>query len=197
MSVTRLVFPLHPSQDQRQRLIELQSLFAEACSWLARTVRETRCWNRVALHHLAYRQLRETFPQLGSQMACNVIYSVCKSARQVYQGENSPWKVDSKDESVLLPLLRFAPTAPVYFDQRTLSVRKGRLSLYTLDGRMQFDIRLEQEQAHLFETTTPKETVLARGREGFFLTFFFEKPAPKEQSAVLPDYLLVQEAAAS
>lgn len=192
MLITRLVCPLNPSQDHMQRLIELQTLFAEACCWLALTVRETRCWNRVALHHLAYRQLREKYPQLGSQMACNVIYAVCRSARQVYQGENSPWKVE-KDGTAPLPLLRFAPTAPVYFDQRTLSVRKGSLSLFTLDGRMQFDIRLDAAQAHWFETAAPKETVLQRGREGFSLTFFFEKPERQEQqSAALPDYLQVQ-----
>ena len=185
MQATRLVFSLHPDQDQTQRLVELQSLFAEACSWLAQTVRETRCWNRVALHHLAYRQLREQFPQLGSQMACNVIYAVCRAARQVYQGENSPWKLDKNPEAPL-PLLQFAPTAPVYFDQRTLSMRKGCLSLYTLGGRMQFDVQLSAKQAQLFESGTPKETMLDRNRDGFFLTFFFEKPTRKEQSAVLP-----------
>lgn len=196
MSITRLVCPLNPSPDQMQRLIELQTLFAEACTWLARTVRETRCWNRVALHHLAYRQLREKYPQLGSQMACNVIYAVCRSARQVYQGENSPWKVD-KDGTAPLPLLGFAPTAPVYFDQRTLSVRKGGLSLFTLDGRMQFDIQLNAAQVRLFESASPKEAVLQRGSEGFSLTFFFEKPMPQKQSANLPAYLQVQSVAAS
>lgn len=179
-----------------QRLVRLQTLFAEACTWLAGLVRETRCWNRVALHHLAYRQLREKYPQLGSQMACNVIYSVCRSARQVYQDEKSPWKVD-KEGIKPLPQLRFAPTAPVYFDQRTLSVRKGCLSMYTLDGRIQFNIPLQEEYAQLFETASPKETVLDKTKDGFYLTFYFEKPTFDGPGDALPNYLFVHGAPAA
>jgi hypothetical protein len=42
---------------------------------------------------MAYKPLRERFPQLGSQMACNVIYSVSRAARHVYQHPSSPYNV--------------------------------------------------------------------------------------------------------
>lgn len=67
---------LQTSQEQKARLHELQQLFARACNALAPTVRDSRCWNRVVLHHMTYKALREQFPALGSQMACNAIYSV-------------------------------------------------------------------------------------------------------------------------
>jgi hypothetical protein len=66
---------LNTSPRQHQQLRQLQQAFAAVCNALAPLVRETRCWNRVALHHMAYKQLRERFPELGSQMVCNAIYS--------------------------------------------------------------------------------------------------------------------------
>ena len=71
-----LRIPLETTPAQVQRLLQLQQGFAQLCNALAPLVQQTRVWNRVALHHLAYRQLREAFPQMGSQMVCNAIYSV-------------------------------------------------------------------------------------------------------------------------
>ena len=56
---TVLCVPLTPSVEQYARLVALQSAFAQACNALAPVVRETRVWNRVALHHLAYKPMRE------------------------------------------------------------------------------------------------------------------------------------------
>ncbi|NBT92621.1 MAG: hypothetical protein EBT37_08500, partial [Betaproteobacteria bacterium] len=68
--------PLNTSTEQSTRLKALQAVFAQACNALAPIVQQTKVWNRVALHHLMYRNLRERFPELGSQMVCNAIYSV-------------------------------------------------------------------------------------------------------------------------
>ena len=63
-SVLRI--PLDASPEQVARLQALQSGFAQVCNALAPLVQQTRVWNRLALHHLAYRQLREHFPGMGS-----------------------------------------------------------------------------------------------------------------------------------
>jgi len=76
---------LNTTPEQSARLIALQTAFAEVCNALVPLVRESRVWNRVALHHMAYRGLRERFPALGSQMVCNAIYSVSRSCRLVFQ----------------------------------------------------------------------------------------------------------------
>ena len=73
--------PLQAAPDQLLRLQALQLGFAQLCNALAPLVQTTRVWNRVALHHLAYRQLREQFPNMGSQMVCNAIYSVSRNWR--------------------------------------------------------------------------------------------------------------------
>ena len=52
-----LRFPLNTSPAQHAQLVKLQQSFAEVCNALAPLVQQTRCWNRVALHHMAYKQL--------------------------------------------------------------------------------------------------------------------------------------------
>jgi hypothetical protein len=132
-----LRIPLNTTPEQARRLMALQAGFAQVCNALAPIVQQTRVWSRVALHHLAYRQLRERFPGMGSQMVCNAIYSVSRTCRLVYQHPNSPFSLARLGEKPL-PLLRFADNCPVYFDRHTLSVKGGQLSMFTLDGRMRF-----------------------------------------------------------
>lgn len=187
------------SPSQTEGLRNLQALFAKSCNHLAPIVRETRCWNRVALHHLAYRQLRSAFPQLGSQMVCNVIYSVARSARIVYQHPDSPWNV-SKLPNQPLPLLRFAATSPVYFDRHTLSLKERQVSLFTLDGRMRFELELAAAERERFGSEKLREIVLTRSGSNFMLRFHFVNPEAvlenkkndKLDRLELPEYLIVQ-----
>ena len=173
--------PLQTDAAQQQRLLELQQEFARACNAVAPLVQETRTWNRVALHHLAYRKLREAFPGIGSQMACNAIYSVSRAARLVYQTPGSPFH-HSRLAGRALPRLHFLDTSPVYFDRHTLSLKQGQASMYTLDGRMRFQLALSQEQEEAFHRRKLLEASLLRGAAGFELHFTF---AP-EQAPVLP-----------
>ena len=164
---------LSTTPDQEARLQALQRAFAQVCNALAPQVQASRCWNRVALHHLAYRQLRERFPEVGSQMVCNAIYSVSRAARLVYQHPKSPFNVGrGGGVQPALPLLQFLPSAPVFFDRHTLSVKHNQLSMYTLDGRMRFELTLPTEQVALFERSRLREVVLSSRSNGQFeLTF--------------------------
>jgi len=169
-SVVRL--PLQANAQQFQRLLALQQVFARACNAVAPLVRETRTWNRVALHHLAYRKLREAFPDMGSQMACNAIYSVSRAARLVFQSPGSPFH-HTRLVGKPLPLLQFLETAPVYFDRHTLSLKQGQASMYTLDGRMKFQLALQPEQEAAFHQRRLLEASLMRLGDQFELQFSF------------------------
>ncbi len=182
--------------EQLQRLKALQQAFAEVCNALAPIVQQTRCWNRVGLHHLAYRQLRERFPKVGSQMVCNAIYSVSRSCRLVYQHASSPFNVVRAPEAPL-PLLRFLPSAPVYFDRHTLSLKDRRLSMFTLDGRMRFLTDLSEADLVRFNTQKLREIVLMQIGETYRLSFFFSEDGGDVCAGgdgVLPEYLLVHPA---
>src|SRR3569832_2038024 len=102
--------PLKTSPEEAAKLRQLQLAFATACNALAPIVQKTRVWNRVALHHMAYKPLREQFPQMGSQMVCNAIYSVSRHSRVLYQSPSSPFNL-AKLGDTPLPLLHFADRA--------------------------------------------------------------------------------------
>jgi len=189
---SKIVLRLDTSAEQLTSLERLQAAFAEVCNELGPIVQETRCWNRVTLHHLAYRKLREQFPALGSQMVCNAIYSVSRAARQIFQNRTSPWSIDKRVD-LPLPLLRFAPAAPVFFDRHTLSLRQGRLSMYTLDGRLRFDVALTPGDERRFREEKIKEIVLSRDAQGFFLVFSFGEEEGVSGTSEFPEYLMILE----
>ena len=185
-SVLRI--PLNAEPEALQRLLALQQGFAQVCNALAPLVQQTRVWNRVALHHLAYRKLREQFPEMGSQMVCNAIYSVSRTGRLVFQHPQSPFILARLGDKPL-PLLRFADTCPVYFDRHTLSLKDGQLSMFTLDGRLRFQLALSAQDEARFHTGKLSEVVLSRQADGAFaLTFQLEnaQPADTEQAGEKP-----------
>jgi len=191
--------PLNTSPEQLERLQALQAAFARGCNAIAPVVQQTRVWNRVALHHLTYHTLRERFPELGSQMVCNAIYSVARTCRLVFQNPQSPFSL-TKLGNKPLPLLRFADNCPVYFDRHTLSVKNGQLSMYTLDGRMRFALALKPADEANFHEKKLGEVVLRRINTGFELSFLFTQstepvsaePVPGA-GAEVPEYVLVEE----
>lgn len=190
-----LSIPLTPTPEQTTRLLELQRAFAEVCNALSPQAQQSRCWNRVTLHHLMYHPLRAQFPQMGSQMVCNAIYSVSRAYRLVLQHPDSPWNLARLGEKPI-PLIRFMDDAPVYFDRHTLSLKGNKLSMYTLDGRMRFELDLSAAQQASFHNEKLREIVLARAPQGFSLSFHFSppdaRPVPQqEESAELPEYLAV------
>jgi hypothetical protein len=193
---------LNASPEQIARLRQLQQAFAQVCNALSPQVQQSRCWNRVTLHHLAYKRLREQFPAMGSQMVCNAIYSVSRTSRLVYQHPESPFNLSRLGDKPL-PLLRFADTCPVYFDRHTLSVKDGQLSMYTLDGRIRFHLALRPEDEASFHEKKLREIVMSRtATDGFELSFLFLTPsegdeisADKEQDpGEIPDYVMIDEA---
>lgn len=200
-STLRIV--LNTTPEQMAKLHALQAAFAEVCNALAPIVQQTRCWNRVTLHHLAYRALRERFPSIGSQMVCNAIYSVSRTCRIVLQHPDSPWEISKLGERPL-PLLRFLANSPVYFDRHTLSLKDGRLSMYTLDGRMRFQIELKAEDEARFHHEKLREIVLGNAPQGYQLSFHFNPEADSDASPAtaaagtgeLPEYVLIKAAEA-
>jgi hypothetical protein len=184
--------PLNTTPEQYARLQALQTAFAQVCNALAPEVQRTRVWNRVALHHLFYRALREKFPALGSQMVCNAIYAVSRTSRLIFQTPASPFSLAKLGDKPL-PLMQFADSCPVYFDRHTLSVKGNKLSLFTLDGRMHFELTLPEEQLLLFRVAKLREIVLTRRLDAAYELAFWLEPAELEPTQpLIPEYLSVE-----
>jgi|JI7StandDraft_1071085.scaffolds.fasta_scaffold222434_2 hypothetical protein len=191
---------LAPTPQQHQQLQALQGMFIQACNAIAPTVVTHRCWNRVTLHHLTYRQLRDEFPRLGSQMACNAIYAVCRAARIVYQHPRSPFNLAALGRKPL-PRMQFTAHSPVYFDRHTLSLRDGQVSLFTLDGRIKLELAIDDAMAQRFHQERVREIVLNSKSGQFGLSFVFgeddatqgQRAAPQRQpDEAFPEHVLVQ-----
>jgi len=98
--------------------------------------------------------------------------------------------------------MRFLETSPVYFDRHTLSLKAGQVSMYTLDGRMRFELALQAADAEAFHHRKLYEIILQREPVGHFLSFRFGEAAGAENLVVadnnpdtLPEYVLIEEAA--
>ena len=197
MNNSTLHIQLNTTPEQVLRLQALQLAFAEVCNALGPVVRDTRCWNRVTLHHLTYRSLRERFPNVGSQMVCNAIYSVSRTCRVIFQNPTSPFNIQ-RMVGKTLPVLQFLPSAPVYFDRHTLSISKGVMSMFTMDGRMRFELNLGQEDQLRFQDQKLQEIVLRSVGEQFTLSFSFSLDAKADAEAVVddaslwPEYVVVR-----
>lgn len=208
----RIDILLNATPEQAARLAALQQTFAVVCNSVAKRAQEHRCWNRVTLHHLCYHPTRQAFPELGSQMVCNAVYAVSRTYRMLLSHPSSPWNQNRTDRREM-PQLQFQASAPVYFDRHTLSLKKNRLSMYTLDGRMHFELALEADDQALFAGHRLLEITLTRQANGFSLGFIFdiqqpaqlaatsqpdgkvsassENIAPPESGSELPEYLVV------
>jgi hypothetical protein len=179
--------PLNTNPEQFARLEALQIEFTKVCNVLAPEVKRSRIWNRVALHHMHYRTLREQFPSLGSQMICNAIYAVSRASRLVFQSPQSPFNL-TKLGAKPLPLLHFNNSCPVYFDRRTLSIKSSKLSLFTLDGRMHFELTLPDSQLLLFKVAKLREISLTRRLDGLYeLAFWLEAENSEALEAMEPE----------
>lgn len=148
---------LQPTPDQADSLLKVQQAFAEACNKIVPYAVNNRCWNRVALHHLAYYPTREA-TNLGSQMTCGAIHAVCMA-----------YKVLKINRTQEVPAITFKPSTSVHYDKRTYSFTDDSLSLYTLGGRVKVKMVLGDFQADYLAKGTPKEAELIRkGKRWFF-----------------------------
>jgi putative transposase len=154
---------LELSLEQMQASDELQQVFSQACNIVADIAQESQEYNRVRLHHLVYRTLREKYPELGSQMACNAIAKVAHAYKALKHKKE----------------IRFKETASVHFDKRTYSLKGSWLSLFTLKGRIKCQFQIGELQQKYLREGQPKEAELVRKGKSWFLNLVLELPDPQ------------------
>lgn len=148
-----IAIKLNISEFQQKALCELQELFADGCNRVAAIAFSEKERNRVRLHHLCYRSLRQSLPKLGAQMCCNAIAKTAACLKAL-----------KKPKQVL-----FKNGCSVHFDKRTYSLKKGVLSLFTLQGRVQIPLEISPFHQRFFDFGVPKEAELVRkGKRWFF-----------------------------
>ena len=89
----------------------------------------------------------------------------------------------------------------MYFDRHTLSLKAGQLSMFTLDGRMRFQLSLAAQSEERFHALKLREIVLVRRNDGIYELAFTlvdeaqggKAPAPAEADGEIPEYIVVEE----
>ena len=110
---------LLPTVEQSSALLETLERVNTACNWLAEKAFTAKTANKIQLHHLHYRDLREQFG-LSAQMAVRTIGKVCDA-----------YKRDRTKQPT------FKPHGSIAYDQRILSFKAmDRVSILTLTGRI-------------------------------------------------------------
>ena len=155
----RLSISLNLDETGLKRLSALQARFAQACLATYEVALANNCFSRVALHHLAYKHVREAFADLGAQLVSNAIYVVSAAMK----GGSDKLKPES-----------FSQTMPVVLDRRTVSLTNGQLSIFTLEGRLKIQIRINPKVEQTIRNSTLKEALLECRDARFFLTFFLK-----------------------
>lgn len=155
---------LKTTQKHSQALSDLQTEYNHTCNLIVPFVCKNRCWNRVALHHLAYYKVREQ-SKLGSQMVCIAIKTVADA-----------YKVLKPKKKEDVPAVAFKITSGVHFDARTFSVKDEMLSLYTLSGRIYTKMILGDFQKKYLASGEIKEGDLVRKRNTWYFNLVLELP---------------------
>lgn len=164
--------------DEVSLLKSLQEEYIAACNMIVPEVVKNKCWNRVALHKIVYNQLRSV-TKLGSQMSCNAIFSVCKAYRS--QKELGKIKKDSPVPDIIFK------KRSVHFDKKTYSLTKqGKLSLYTLEGRIVVPFTIGDYQKKFLEQGIPKEAELIYRANSWYFNLVLELPdTPKKETGIV------------
>lgn len=155
---------LKTNKEQSALLLHLRDAFLGACNEIVPFAVDHRCWNRVALHNLCYSKVRG-LTQLGSQMVCNAIFSVCKAYKN---------KCILKGDTI--PTIHFHKNRSVHFDKRTYSIKRTSLSLYTLQGRIRVEMQMGLFQQTHFSQGLPKEAELTFKKGEWYFNLVLDLP---------------------
>jgi hypothetical protein len=167
--------------EQTEQLQSLQTLFTQAYLLAASIAAELGTMGRVRLHHESYSRIREKYPKLGAQMACNVIHAVSMLRLQT-DSAGVEKIMSSKNKH------GFDSNTPVLFDRNTLSIKGGVISIFTLEGRMKLALKKMQDLEYIFRTEKLKMAILKKNANSYKLKLIFTSDAGANITSPAPVY---------
>ncbi|RKY59498.1 MAG: transposase [Candidatus Latescibacterota bacterium] len=163
---------LNPSEEQGQILDHTLGECLKAANYVSHIAWERKCFNRVALHHLVYREIREKFG-LTAQIAVAVKDRVAFS----YKANREHIHIFRK------------PFLPLNPPRSFRLIGEEVASISTLKGRQKIPLLLGRYQKRWLEDRAKKiceSLVVKRGQDYFLhLTIEVEEPPPKDPQGFL------------
>jgi len=141
---------LKPTAEQAASLRATMVRANDACDWLSGRAWDAQVFRQFALHKLAYREARDAFPDLSSQMVVRCTAKVADA-----------YKLDKK------VLRRFRPLGSIAYDARILSWKGDTANLWTLSGRQVIPFVCGEHQRVLLGYDRGEADLVLRGTKWF------------------------------
>jgi len=154
-----LSIKLLASKEQEVSLKKTTDLFVEACNYLSGEAFQYQKFNKIMLQRLCYRECRDKFPKITSQLVIRAIGVVCDSYRRRQDKQNT-----------------FSSRMAVY-DARILSWKDQEVSIWTVDGR--FHIPIEVWNMELFNLPKGQSDLICKNGKWFLQTAVTTPEVPK------------------
>ena len=157
-----LLVKLAPTQSQHAALLRTLERFNAACNAIAGIAFAERCANKIELQKLVYYAIRKRFG-LSSQMTIRAISKVSEA-----------YKRDKSKQP------RFRAHGAMVYDERICSFpRIDRVSLLTLDGRVEVPFRFGAYAEGMLQRKRGQADLLSRASTNtFFLAITVDAPEP-------------------
>ncbi len=160
-----LLVKLAPTPEQHASLLRTLEAFNAACTAVAEVAFAHRMANTIELQKLVYYDIRQQF-SLSSQMAIRAIANVGEAYKR---------------DKTIKPLFR--PHGAMVYDERICSFpAPDRVSLLTLDGRIEVPFRFGTYAAGMLARKRGQADLLYRNRT-FFLAITVDAPEPVPSGA--------------
>ncbi|MEM3192220.1 MAG: transposase [Candidatus Parvarchaeota archaeon] len=164
-----LQIKLLPSDDQKQILVDTFIAFNKACNYVSKIAWEKKLFNKVLLHRIVYRDIRNKF-NLAAQLAVRVISKVVETYKA--------------DRSILH---EFRDFGSIVYDQRILSFKgMDTVSINTIKGRIRIPITIGKYREIPFKRIRG-QCDLVRKNGSFYLMVAVEVP---EEPAIEPKAII-------
>jgi putative transposase len=157
---------LQPTPEQAASLTATVRRTNAACDWLSGKAWDAQVFRQFALHKLVYREARETFADLSSQM---VVRSIAKVA--------DAYKIDKKAKR------RFRVLGSIAYDARILSWKGDTANLWTLSGRQVIPFVCGEHQQALLGFERGETDLVLRGSK-FYLFVTVDVPDVEEKKTL-------------
>jgi putative transposase len=153
---------LLPTEEQKALLTETIRMANAACDWLSIKAFETETFGQYDLQKLVYRDARNAFPALSSQVLIRCTAKVAHA-----------YALDQKTTRT------FRPLGSIAYDARILSWKDDTANIWTIQGRQRIPFVCSKENAQLLDFDRGEtDLILHKGK--FFLFVTVDIPDTKE-----------------
>ena len=162
---------LNTTPEQFYALERTMRMTNTCCDYMSKIAFERKVFNRFSLQKIAYREVRDTFSSLASQIVIRAFAKV-----------SDAYALDHK------VLRTFKPLGAISYDSRILSFNLANkaVSIWTVDGRNKIKFRCGERQFELLQGKRGEaDLCLVDGRFYMFVACEVETPKPIDVQSVL------------